>query len=102
MPLSKWKLSAWVPPADLPVLLPVSRHAGGQLAPRSQGQGLVTAMREVPAVFFQEKFELGDSELWATAFDEGGRQEALERLSHNLVSGHRASIVPGHGLSAPP
>ncbi|GAB4818839.1 hypothetical protein N2152v2_005885 [Parachlorella kessleri] len=53
----------------------------------SQGQGLVAALREVPAVFFQESFELDRPEVWGLLGDvqsDEGRQEALEKLGHYL------------------
>ncbi len=48
----------------------------------------MTALREVPAVFFQESFELDRPEVWSLLGDvhsDEGRQEALERLGHYLV-----------------
>lgn len=54
----------------------------------SQGQGLVAALREVPAVFFQEGFELDRPEVWGLVGEvesDEGRQEALDKLGHYLV-----------------
>ncbi|KAL4452640.1 hypothetical protein ABPG75_008302 [Micractinium tetrahymenae] len=53
----------------------------------SQGQGLVAAMREVPAAFFQEGFDLDQRQLWEELLQvdsEQARQASLERLSGYL------------------
>ena len=58
----------------------------------SQGQGLAQAMDEVPALYFQDDFDLDRPELWELLGDvhaERVRQAALEQLSRHLVS-HRA------------
>ena len=50
----------------------------------------MAALREVPAVFFQESFELDRPEVWGLLGDaatDEGRQEALEKLGHYLVGG---------------
>ncbi|KAL4854749.1 Histidinol-phosphate aminotransferase 2 [Chlorella vulgaris] len=53
----------------------------------SQGQGLVAAMRDVPAPFFQESFDVDQQQLWEEVVQvdsEGVRQQSLERLSGYL------------------
>ncbi|PSC74274.1 vacuolar sorting-associated chloroplastic [Micractinium conductrix] len=67
------------------------RRAAAALSPEelraSQGQGLVTAMREVPAAFFQEAFDLDQKQLWEEVVQVGSedaRQESLDRLSGYL------------------
>jgi hypothetical protein len=56
----------------------------------SRGQGLVQAMQEVPAIFFDEGFDLDSQELWNYLGDvhaEESRQVTLDTLSNFLVRG---------------
>lgn len=66
----------------------------------SQGQGLVAALREVPAVFFQESFELDRPEVWGLLGDvesDEGRQEAMDKLGHYLVRQGSSVVAGGQG-----
>jgi hypothetical protein len=54
-----------------------------------QGQGLLQAMTEVPALFFQTAFDLDNPELWDSILDgksEPMEKRGLEKLSQYLVS----------------
>jgi vacuolar protein sorting-associated protein 54 len=71
---------------------PPLTHAAARVAAESmrasQGQGLAQAMDEVPALFFQDDFDLDRPELWDFLGDvhaEPVRQAALEQLSRHLV-----------------
>lgn len=57
----------------------------------SQGQGLVAAMREVPAEFFQEGFDLDQQRLW----------EELVQVGAARVAAHRMRVLALPGLLAP-
>ena len=59
----------------------------------SQGQGLVLAMREVPAPFFQEGFSLDQPDLWEVRRGWAGRC---------LAQGCGVSGLGSHGAPGPP
>lgn len=46
----------------------------------TQGQGLVKAMQEVPAPFFQESFDLDQRQLWEELIQVGGCSQLVGRV----------------------